>query len=88
VVGGTFTVLWIYFIGPVVGALLAVFAYRHRRTGVACGKLFHTDAVECRFFDCQYTPPQRRITASRPAETPSRFVARRRLNALPSINSS
>jgi aquaporin Z len=88
VVGGTFTDLWIYFIGPVVGALVAVFAYRRRRPGVACGKLFHTEAVRCRFLDCQYTPPEKRITASRPAETPSRFVARRCLSALPSINSS
>jgi aquaporin Z len=62
VVGGTFTDLWIYFLGPPVGALLAVVVYRHRRSGVACGKLFHTEAVECRFLDCQYTPPARRVT--------------------------
>ena len=88
VVGGTFTDVWIYFLGPVVGALLSVFAYRHRRPGVACGKLFHVKAVECRFLDCQYTPPDKRITASRPAETPSRLLHRRPFSALPSINSS
>ncbi|HSS09861.1 MAG TPA: aquaporin [Acidimicrobiales bacterium] len=65
IVGGTFTDLWIYFLGPIGGALLAVFVYRHRRASVACGKLFHTDAVECRFLDCQYTPQERRVTASR-----------------------
>ena len=62
VVGGTFTDLWIYLLGPPLGALLAVLVYRHGRSGVACGKLIHTDAVECRFLDCQYTPPDRRVT--------------------------
>jgi aquaporin Z len=88
VVGGTFTDLWIYFLGPVVGALIAVFAYRHRRSSVACGKLFHTEAVECRFLDCQYTPPERRVTASRPAPTSSRTRDHRHLSALTSTSSA
>jgi aquaporin Z len=88
VVGGTFTDVWIYFLGPLVGALVAAFVYRHRRSSVACGKLFHTDAVECRFFDCQYTPPEKRITASRPTETPSRRLRGRPFSSLVSTNSS
>ena len=88
VVGRTFTDLWIYFLGPPVGALLAVLVYRHRRSGVACGKLFHTNAVECRFLDCQYTPPARRITIPGRVRPSSRSVHRPHLSALASTNSS
>jgi aquaporin Z len=56
VVGSTFTHLWVYLLGPPVGALSAALLYRHRRSTVACAKLYHTDTVECRFIDCQYTP--------------------------------
>jgi aquaporin Z len=62
VVGGTFTDVWIYFLAPPLGAVAAAVLFRHRRSGVACGKLFHTEAVKCRFLDCQYTPPEQRVT--------------------------
>ena len=88
IVGGTFTDLWIYFLGPPLGALAAAYLYRRHRSGVACGKLFHTDAVECRFLDCQYTPPARRITASHAAQTSSRIFRRRHVNSLASTDSS
>jgi aquaporin Z len=65
VVGSTFTDLWIYFLGPPLGALIAALLYQRRRSGVACGKLFHTDALECRFLDCQYTPPAKRVLSPR-----------------------
>ena len=65
VVGSTFTDVWIYFIAPPLGAVAAAVLFRHRRSGVACGKLFHTEAVKCRFLDCQYTPPEQRVTRLR-----------------------
>jgi aquaporin Z len=55
VVGVTFTDLWVYLVGPPLGALSVALLYRHRRSTVACAKLYHTDAVVCRFIDCQYT---------------------------------
>ena len=67
IVGGDYSGLWVYLIGPPLGALAAVFAYRRRRSTVACGKLYHSDAVACRFLDCEYTPPSRRVTARVPA---------------------
>jgi aquaporin Z len=55
IVGSTFTYLWVYLVGPPSGALSAAVLYRHRRSTVACAKLYHTDTVVCRFIDCQYT---------------------------------
>ena len=79
VVGGTFTDLWVYLVGPPLGALSAALLYRHRRSTVACGNLHHTDTVVCRFIDCQYTPRQhngfrdeRRPALRRRAERPRR----------------
>jgi aquaporin Z len=61
VVGGTFTNLWVYLVGPPLGALSAALLYRHRRSTVTCAKLYHTDTVVCRFVDCQYNPRQTTI---------------------------
>jgi aquaporin Z len=55
VVGGTFTDLWVYLVGPPLGALSAALLYRHRRSSVACARLYHPDIVACRFMDCQHT---------------------------------
>jgi len=55
VVGGTFTDLWVYLVGPPLGALSAALLYRHRRSSVACARLYHPDTVACRFMDCQHT---------------------------------
>lgn len=63
IVGDSYQGLWIYLLGPPFGAALAALVYQRRHATVACGKLFHTDAVACRFLDCQYTPPDRRITS-------------------------
>ena len=63
IVGGHYSGLWVYLLGPPIGALAAGFAYRRRRSTVACGKLYHAKGVACGFLDCRYTPPDRRITA-------------------------
>ncbi len=68
-VGGTFTDLWTYLLAPPLGALVAAFVYRYQRSSVACGKLFHSGAVQCRFLDCQYTPPDQRVKVSHRAST-------------------
>jgi aquaporin Z len=62
IVGGSYQGLWVYLLGPPAGAAIAALVFQRRHATVACGKLFHTDAIACRFLDCQYTPPDRRIT--------------------------
>jgi aquaporin Z len=69
-VGSTLTDLWIYLLAPPLGALAAALVYRHQRSSVACGKLFHNSTVHCRFLDCQYTPPEQRVKASHRASSP------------------
>jgi aquaporin Z len=88
VVGGTFTDVWIYFLAPPLGAVAAAVLFRHRRSGVACGKLFHTEAVKCRFLDCEYTPLERRVSAPCHATTISRLRDCLHLPALVSTKSS
>ena len=77
VVSGDYRDLWLYLLAPPLGALLAAATYRRRRRTVRCGKLVHDDAYQCRFLDCQYTPPHERITGGRrgahAARTPRRF---------------
>ena len=42
--------LWIYFAGPIAGALLATVAYRHQWGGsTVCAKLYHTAKYPCPF---------------------------------------
>jgi aquaporin Z len=49
------TVLWIYFLGPPLGMLLAAEAYVRRRgpAAVFCAKLHHDNAQPC-IFRCRY----------------------------------
>jgi len=58
---------WVYLLAPPVGALLAVALYRRSRRTVRCGKLIHSDEYDCRFLDCEYTPPHRRVHAAQGA---------------------
>lgn len=54
---GAFADLWLYFVGPVLGAALAVASYRligGERRGTGCAKLHHTDRYPCLFEGCGY----------------------------------
>jgi len=50
--GATFTALWIYFIAPVLGMMLAVNVYRVTKRKVVCAKLNHHTRRRCIF--CGY----------------------------------
>lgn len=59
---GIFDHLWLYFVGPIAGAVLAVGLYRGiggEKTATGCAKLHHTDQYPCLFEGCGY----RRIAA-------------------------
>jgi uncharacterized membrane protein len=47
--------VWLYFVGPGLGALLAVAAYAHQwGSGTVCAKLYHTEKYRCPFEQCGY----------------------------------
>jgi aquaporin Z len=51
----TYTALWIYFVGPIAGALLAVAAFTGQwGEQTVCAKVFHTERYPCLFDSCQY----------------------------------
>lgn len=50
-----YTALWVYFAGPVAGALLAVAAFRGQwGAQTVCAKLYHTERYPCPFDACSY----------------------------------
>ena len=54
---GMFDHLWLYFVGPMAGAVLAVAVYRGiggEKTATGCAKLHHTDQYPCLFEGCGY----------------------------------
>jgi aquaporin Z len=52
-----YTGLWIYFAGPVAGALIAVAAFSaHSGRQTVCAKLHHTEKYPCPFDDCGHRP--------------------------------
>jgi aquaporin Z len=55
ILSANYTALWIYFAGPIAGALIAVAAFRGqwgRQT--VCAKLYHTEKYSCPFDRCSY----------------------------------
>jgi aquaporin Z len=59
IAGHDFTAIWIYFVAPPLGMLLAalVFVRVRSRSAVRCGRLNHTGSAPC-IFNCSYPPPQ------------------------------
>ena len=54
---GIFNDFWLYVVGPVCGAVLAVVLYRQiggEKSGTGCAKLHHTDRYSCLFAGCGY----------------------------------
>jgi aquaporin Z len=50
-----YTSIWVYFVGPIAGALLAVAAYRGQwGKQTVCAKLYHTEKYPCPFETCNY----------------------------------
>ena len=55
VLATNYAALWVYFVGPVLGALLAVGAYRGQwGAQTVCAKLYHTEKYQCPFDTCSY----------------------------------
>lgn len=55
VLAPNYTALWIYFVGPVAGALVAVAAFRGQwGAQTVCAKLYHTEKYPCPFDTCSY----------------------------------
>ena len=55
VLAPNYNALWVYFIGPVLGALIAVAAYRGQwGAQTVCAKLYHTEKYPCPFDTCSY----------------------------------
>jgi aquaporin Z len=55
ILASNYTALWAFFVGPVVGALLAVGAYRGQvGAKTVCAKLYHTEKYPCPFDSCDY----------------------------------
>jgi aquaporin Z len=59
------TALWVYFLAPPLGMLLAATLYRHRKRGhdVFCAKLHHHNDKRC-IFRCQYARLQTQARAA------------------------
>ena len=54
---GAFADFWLYVVGPMAGAVLAVLCYRWfggEQAGAGCAKLHHTDRYPCLFEGCGY----------------------------------
>lgn len=55
ILAGNYNALWVYFAGPVLGALLAVGAFRGQwGAQTVCAKLYHTEKYPCPFDTCDY----------------------------------
>ena len=69
VLSSTYTALWVYFLGPAAGALLAAAAYRGQwGHQTVCAKLYHTEKFRCPFETCSYRLVSRGETVMREGE--------------------
>jgi Major intrinsic protein/Cyclic nucleotide-binding domain len=67
-----YTALWVYFIGPVAGALLAVAAYRGQwGARIVCAKLYHTEKYACPFDGCNFRLARAGETIMREGDSPT-----------------
>lgn len=55
VVGATWSGLWVYFVAPPVGMLLAAQVHVWRNSPVRCAKMHHDNPTRCIFCDYQHT---------------------------------
>jgi aquaporin Z len=68
----TFTDQWLYWLGPPIGALLAVIVFSRLVPGNdqgGCAKLFHTERYRCIFLDCAYRVVKAGTVVMREGET-------------------
>lgn len=55
ILASNYTALWVYFAGPMAGALAAAAAYRGQwGHQTVCAKLYHTEKYPCPFATCSY----------------------------------
>jgi aquaporin Z len=55
ILASTYPALWIYFAGPIAGALIAVAAFTGQwGKQTVCAKLYHTEKYPCPFDSCDY----------------------------------
>lgn len=55
ILAGTYNALWVYFAGPIAGALIAVAAFTGQwGKQTVCAKLYHTEKYPCPFDSCSY----------------------------------
>ena len=78
---GMFDHLWLYFVGPMAGAVLAVAVYRGiggEKTATGCAKLHHTDQYPCLFEGCGYRQiPAGTVLVQEGAASDRAYVIRR-----------
>jgi aquaporin Z len=55
ILAGNYNTLWVYFAGPIAGALIAVAAFTGQwGKQTVCAKLYHTEKYPCPFDSCSY----------------------------------
>jgi aquaporin Z len=55
ILASNYAALWVYFVGPVAGALIAVAAFTGQwGKQTVCAKLYHTEKYPCPFDSCSY----------------------------------
>jgi aquaporin Z len=71
--------LWVYFAGPLAGALVAAAAYRGQwGPPTVCAKLYHTERYPCPFESCSYRLVSRGETVMREGDAgPEAYVVER-----------